>query len=106
MTYNGSFQAADEQWSFQAVARRSGKAHYVILAFISSRISSSPLPTDLTISATDPDFAATGLHASSKLRLHRLMTVTTSIIKRELGQLPKRTQLLAKQKLTTLFGLD
>ncbi len=64
-----------------------GPYQHIILAFITSRIPADLLDTDLILEATRPDFAATGLRVSSTLRLHRLMTVTTSLIQRELGLL-------------------
>jgi mRNA interferase MazF len=47
----------------------------------------------------------TGLKVTSTIRLHRLMTVTTSLIKRELGELPSAMQKKVIDKLTHLFGL-
>lgn len=61
--------------------------NHIVLAFITSRVSANSSPTDFVISQTDADFAATGLKVSSTIRLHRLMTVTKSIIVRELGEL-------------------
>lgn len=48
-----------------------GPHNHIILAFITSRISDSPLETDLIIDSGDPDFASTGLRVSSTLQLHR-----------------------------------
>lgn len=42
---------------------------------------------------------------SSTLRLHRLMTITTAIILRELGELSPAMQQDISRKLRTLFGL-
>ena len=65
-----------------------GPHRHVILAFITSRVSPDPLPTDVILDANEPDFAATGLRVSSTLQVHRLMTATTYLIQRELGSLP------------------
>jgi mRNA interferase MazF len=62
-----------------------GPHRHVILAFITSRVSPDPLPTDLILDANEPDFAATGLRVSSTLQVHRLMTATTLLIQRELN---------------------
>jgi hypothetical protein len=51
------------------------------------------------------DFASTGLRVSSTLQLHRLMTVTTTLIQRELGALPPTMQRQASQYLRNLFDL-
>ncbi|MFP4394801.1 MAG: type II toxin-antitoxin system PemK/MazF family toxin [Anaerolineales bacterium] len=82
-----------------------GPDDHVVLAFITSHISDQPLTTDLVIDSTDPDFVLTGLHVSSMLRLHRLMTVTTALIRRELGQLPSRHRVQVDNRLQKLFGL-
>jgi mRNA interferase MazF len=78
---------------------------HVVLAFITSRVPDIPLATDLVLDENDPDFGATGLHISSTLQLHRLMTVTTTLIRRELGQLSPQMQLQVQQRLRILFSL-
>jgi len=78
----------------------------VILAFITSRVSDQPLPTDLVLDTDDPDFASTGLRVSSTLQVHRLMTATTTLIRRELGQLSPRLQAQVDGCLQKLFGLE
>jgi mRNA interferase MazF len=55
----------------------------VIVSFISSRIPADLLKTDLILDSTHEDFTKTGLRISSTLRLHRLITVTTVLFKRE-----------------------
>jgi mRNA interferase MazF len=44
-----------------------GPHNHIILAFITSRITDSPLETDLVIDSGDPDFASTGLRVASTL---------------------------------------
>jgi len=78
---------------------------HVILAFITSRIPSSLANSDIVLNSNDTDFSTTGLRVSSTLRLHRLMTVTTSIIQRELGTLSPRLQAKVNAKLRDLFEL-
>lgn len=82
-----------------------GPHRHVILAFITSRVLVELLETDVTIDSAHPDFAATGLRVSSTLRLHRLMTVTTSLIRRELGVLSPLLQVKVADKLRQLFAL-
>ena len=67
-----------------------GPHRHVVLAFITSRVSASPLGSDLVIDSSDQDFTTTGLRVSSMLQLHRLMTVTTTLIRRDLGTLSPR----------------
>jgi mRNA interferase MazF len=78
---------------------------HVILAFVSSRVPEDLLQSDLLLDAAEPDFGETGLRVSSTLRLHRLMTVTTSLIRRDLGRLSPRMQDEADYKLRRLFRL-
>lgn len=83
-----------------------GPHRHVILAFITSRIPAQPLATDLVIHSKGVDFSATGLQVSSTLRLHRLMTVTTTMIRRELGRLSPRMQTQVNKRLRKLFSLE
>jgi mRNA interferase MazF len=82
-----------------------GPHKHVVLAFITSRIPPALLPTDVVIDASDLDFAATGLRVSSTLQIHRLMTTTTALIRRELGALPTRLQTEVEDRLRKLFEL-
>jgi mRNA interferase MazF len=61
--------------------------------------------TDLVIESSDPDFTSTGLRVSSTLQLHRLMTTTTALIRRELGTLPPTMQSQVNSRLRKLFDL-
>ena len=83
-----------------------GPYRHVVLAFITSRVSAEPLVTDIIFDSRDPEFASTGLRVSSTLRLHRLMTATTTLIRRELGQLSPRLQARVSDCLRDLFGLE
>ena len=82
-----------------------GEHKHVVLAFITSRVPDKPLSTDLVFAKTDKDFSVTGLHIASTLQHHRMMTVTTNIIVRELGQLPAPAQREVETKLKSLFGI-
>jgi len=82
-----------------------GTYRHVVLAFISSRVSSDLLETDLLLDSAQTDFVSTGLRVSSTLRLHRLMTVTTPFLQRELGELSPRMQDEVSNKLKKLFSL-
>jgi mRNA interferase MazF len=77
---------------------------HVVLAFITSRIPQEPLETDLVLSIEKEGFGMTGLRVSSTLQLHRLMTVTTSLIRRELGELSPETQGEVRDRLRELFS--
>ena len=79
--------------------------NHVILAFITSRVPDQLLESDLLIDSGDEDFSMTGLKVTSTLRLHRLITVTTALIRRELGELPPSMKVKVTDKLKELFGL-
>ena len=83
-----------------------GPHDHIILAFITSRIPASPLKTDLVIDASHPDFASTGLRVSSTLQLHRLMTITQTLLRRELGALSPALQAQVDDRLRKLFDLN
>jgi len=82
-----------------------GVNRHVILAFITSREISDLLPTDIALPTNHPGFSATGLRVNSVLRLHRLITVSTKIIQRELGRLSSNLEHEAAEKLSLLFSL-
>ena len=69
-----------------------GVHRHIVLAFITSRVVTHPFATDILIDSSSRDFSSTGLRVSSTLQLHRLITVTSSLIQRELGILPPRLQ--------------
>jgi len=82
-----------------------GAHQHVVLAFISSRAPAERLDSDLGLGPEDADFAATGLRVASTVRLHRLMTVSASIIQRDLGVLSPRLLAPVSSKLRDLFWL-
>lgn len=82
-----------------------GQYRHVVLAFITSKVPDDLLETDILIASGNEDFETSGLRVSSALRLHRMMTATTNIIRRELGQLSETQQESVKSKLKTLFNL-
>jgi len=83
-----------------------GLHRHVVVAFLTSRIPTDLLETDIVLTVQDRDFAATGLRISSTLRLHRLMTISTNLIQRELGELSLSLQADVIHKLRTLFERD
>jgi mRNA interferase MazF len=82
-----------------------GPHRHVIVAFITSRVTLNLLASDLLIESGGQEFAATGLRTTSVLRLHRLITLSTAIIDRELGYLPKLLEQEVESRLRDLFGL-
>ncbi len=82
-----------------------GPHRHVVLAFITSRVPEPLLPSDLALDTGHPDFASSGLRVASTLRLHRLMTVTTALIQRQLGVLSQGMQAEVDERLRFLFHL-
>lgn len=82
-----------------------GPHRHIVIAFITSRVPVEVLETDMLIDAKHSDFTATGLRVSSTVQLHRLMTIATSMIQRELGSLSPLLLNEAGDKLKNLFGL-
>jgi mRNA interferase MazF len=82
-----------------------GTHRHVVLAFITSVVPPNPEPTDLLLEPSSADFAQTGLRVRSALRLHRVVTVSASIIQRQLGELAPGLQAQVQQRLRAMFGL-
>jgi PemK-like, MazF-like toxin of type II toxin-antitoxin system len=83
-----------------------GPHRHVVIAFITSTIPADVMETDLVLDSMQADFRTTGLRVSSTLRLHRLMTVTTSLIERDLGSITPETQINVDNMLRKLFKLE
>ena len=79
---------------------------HIVLAFVTSRQSEEPLDTDVVLDPEDPDFAQTGLHVRSTIRTHRLLTVASSIVKRELGSLSSGLRACVADAAQRLFALE
>jgi mRNA interferase MazF len=70
------------------VSRSDRPGDDVILAFVSSVVSPRPLPTDLVVGPSHPNFRETGLKVPSIVKCDKLVTVQRRIILGELGELP------------------
>lgn len=81
-----------------------GVRRHVIIAYITSRIPANLLETDIVLDNTHPDFSASGLRVASTLRLHQIVTVSTIVIQRELGELSADTQHQIADKLCNLLN--
>jgi mRNA interferase MazF len=82
-----------------------GPYRHIVLAFITSSVTKVALATDLVLDTNHPDFSSTGLRVSSTLQLHRVMTATSSLIRRHLGNLSPALQADVENRLRKLFGL-
>ena len=80
-----------------------GAHQHIVLAFITSVVPAALEAADLVIEPGDPDFPTTGLRVRSVLSLHRIVTVSTAIIRRQLGTLSPKFQSQVARGLRTLF---
>lgn len=80
-----------------------GPHKHILVAFITSKVKEEILETDILIKKDDKGFKETGLSVSSKIQLHRIMTISSSAIKRELGNIDKDMQVKVATKLKNLF---
>lgn len=87
-----------------ALTKPIGDYQLVICAFISSKIPSKLLPSDVVLSDNSSDFAKTGLLQTSVIRLHKLTSLDSTIfITGQIGTLPKTYETEIQQKLKALF---
>ena len=80
-----------------------GPHKHILVAFITSKIKEEILDTDIVINKDDKGFKDTGLSTSSRIQLHRLMTISSSAIKRELGCIDEDVKAKVSSKLKSLF---
>src|SRR3990167_3581143 len=76
-----------------------GPHKHVLVAFITSKVKEEVLDTDILIDKDDKGFKNTGLSVSSKIQLHRIITISSSAIKRELGSLDEDLKAKVSSKL-------
>lgn len=77
----------------------------LIVAGISSVVRGSCIATDVLIDNSHPEFQATGLRVSSVIRVHKIVAIDQSIVKRRLGHLGTQLQAEVDKRLRTIFGL-
>lgn len=82
-----------------------GIHRHVVVAFISSVVPAPLSATDLILDPGDPGFALTGLRVRSVVCVHRLMTVSSTIFRRTLGDLTPAQWRQVEKRLRTLFGV-
>jgi mRNA interferase MazF len=87
------------------LTERIGQHRQIVVAFVSSVVPAPMMATDVLLDPSDVDFAVTGLRVRSVIRLHRLITVSTTIIRRELGELSPRQMSAVDQCLRRVFQL-
>jgi mRNA interferase MazF len=80
-----------------------GKFEHVIIAFISSRVPEDILESDLVIKKASSYWKGSGLSVDSVIRLHKLVTIPKSLIKRKLGTIDKSVEAEVKRRIANLF---
>lgn len=63
----------------------------VLCAFVTTMIPDKALPTDLIVSISSSDFAATGLKQTSMIRAHKLALLHKSLVHSHLGKLDNQS---------------
>ena len=79
-----------------------GKHDHIVIAFITSQIPPDKTLTDVALEKNDE----TGLKVKSTLRLHRLTTIPSGLIERQLGQISPDKKQDIRNKLVQLFELE
>ena len=82
-----------------------GAYRHVVLAFITSTVPPRLEPTDVLFEPGSADFARSGLRVHSALRIHRMVTMSATIIQRQLGALTPNLQAQVQQRLRALFAI-
>lgn len=80
-----------------------GKYNHIIIAFISSKISDDLIDSDLIIRKDSISSTGTGLSVDSVIRLHKIVTIPKSLIKRKLGTISKPIELEIRKKINNIF---
>jgi mRNA interferase MazF len=80
-----------------------GTHKHILVAFITSKVKDEILDTDILINQDYKGCKETGLSVSSKIQLHRIMTISSSAIKRELGSIDEDLKAKVSTKLKSLF---
>ena len=76
----------------------------MIIAFISSRIPEDSTDSDLILLKQSGNSIGTGLAVDSVIRLHKMMTIPKSLIKRKLGTINPTVAVVIKEKINRLFN--
>lgn len=82
------------------------KYGHVIIAFISSKIPDDLTDSDLVIKRNSDDWKGTGLTVDSVIRLHKMVTIQKSLIKRKLGRINRDTEKTIAKNIRQLFEVE
>jgi len=82
-----------------------GKYNHIVIAFISSKIPNEQYRSDLIINKDSSGWEKTGLTVESVIRLHKMVTIPKSLIKRKLGVIDNITEDKILLKIRQLFEI-
>jgi len=77
----------------------------ILVAYISSVIPLTVLPTDIVLDPHSGEHRPTGLKVASVLRLHKLATIHVTTVRRRLGRLSTHSMDQARAKLRSMLEL-
>jgi len=83
-----------------------GKFDHIIIAFISSKIPYEIFESDFVIDLDSPLCKDTGLTHDSVIRLHKIVTIPKSLIKRKLGVIDSSVKMEIRKKIQQLFDRE
>jgi mRNA interferase MazF len=82
-----------------------GNHQHIIIAFISSKIPDYLVESDLVIKKESENAIGTGLTTDSVIRLHKMVTIPKTLIRRKLGTISKSIEADLKEKVAHLFDI-
>lgn len=80
-----------------------GSYKHIIIAFISSKIPENHLDSDVPIKRNSNQWKDTGLSVDSVVRLHKIVTIPKTLVKRKLGVINQELQKVVSRKIKQLF---
>ena len=81
-----------------------GKYKNVIIAFISSKIAEDVLDSDIIVRKNSKEWERTGLLVDSIIRLHKVVTIPSSLIQRKLGNVNSSLEVQVSKRIQGLFN--
>lgn len=82
-----------------------GTVPEVLVAYISSVMPATLLPSDIVLEPTSAEHAQTNLKTKSVLRLHKMATIHARSVVRRIGDLSPSTRQEVDRKLRAMLGL-
>jgi mRNA interferase MazF len=83
-----------------------GNLEHIIIAFISSQIPDELAGSDFVIRKNSSHWKGTGLALDSVIRLHKMVTIPKSLIKRKLGVVNKTVEIEIRKRIRQLFDIE